>query len=224
MLNREDRDKVVALINQYLREDIGAFEFDEQLEQIGDETEDKTVQFVVWRLYWYYDDFVDHKVVASKGDWDSIERLRLLLESDGKVKEIVHRSWSVRQLVAALGLLLLALAIARSGLGFHLVPLWVVLGGVSGLLDYWHTQAGERRREPRVASQPFGSIAELLGVRRRVGRFSKKKYPPHVGRRKIRSASVDRAFNFLAWVVWAPLILLVQSMPDRDCEYRVVTP
>ena len=100
MFSRYDRDRLVEVIIRYLNEELTAFKLDEALSEIGVRTKDETVKQVV-NLFWYhYDDVEDHKVVASKEEWDYFQRLLLILKSDAKiVQETGKRKWTLRQVV-----------------------------------------------------------------------------------------------------------------------------
>src|SRR5450759_2567420 len=102
MFSRYDRDRLVEVIIRYLNEELTAFKLDEALSEIGVRTKDETVKQVV-NLFWYhYDDVEDHKVVASKEEWDYFQRLLLVLKSDADiVVETGKRKWTARQAVAA---------------------------------------------------------------------------------------------------------------------------
>jgi hypothetical protein len=51
-------------------------------------TKDETVKHVADLLWYHYDDLEDHKVVASKAEWDFFQRLLLILKSDADLVEI----------------------------------------------------------------------------------------------------------------------------------------
>lgn len=88
---REDRDELIAILNRYLDEEISAFEFDEQLADLDERTEDETVCSAITSLCFFYDDITDHKVVAGKEAWDFFQRLLLLLKSDFVLEEQSRR-------------------------------------------------------------------------------------------------------------------------------------
>src|SRR5512141_1226431 len=102
MLSRFDRDALAEAINRYLREEITAFALNEAVSGIGAKSKDETVKQVVAMLWYHYDDVDDHKVVATKGEWDFFQRLLLVLKSDADiVAETGERRWTARQAVAA---------------------------------------------------------------------------------------------------------------------------
>ncbi len=75
MLSRCDRDALAEAINRYLRDEITPSALDEAVSGIGARTKDETVKQVVALLWFYYDVVDDHKVVASKEEWDLFQRL-----------------------------------------------------------------------------------------------------------------------------------------------------
>jgi hypothetical protein len=81
-------------IRDYMAERIGAFELADSLHSTARATHDATVKFVHNLMWFHYDDCKDHKVVASKQEWDYFNRLLLLLESEAEVDFVRTRnSW-----------------------------------------------------------------------------------------------------------------------------------
>ena len=104
MIDRRARNKMATAIRSYMDEEMKAFQLDEELNRISDATKDKTVKDISFILYFHYDDIENHKIVASKEEWDYFNRLLLLLESDGELESINSRTiWHpFRQTVAAI--------------------------------------------------------------------------------------------------------------------------
>ena len=119
---------MVEVINRYLSEELTAFKLDEALSGIGARTKDETVKQVA-ELFWYhYDDVEDHKVVASKEEWDYFQRLLLILKSDAEiVQETGIRKWTARQAVAAACLAVFGYAVIKTGFGSHLLVVTIPL-------------------------------------------------------------------------------------------------
>ncbi len=60
-VNRADRDALIEVTNQYLREELTAFAFDEKLSEIEERTNDETVKWVRAQLWgWIADHFKAH--------------------------------------------------------------------------------------------------------------------------------------------------------------------
>lgn len=226
-IDRDSRNRLVATIDRYLDEQITAFQFDDEINVVWDATDDPTVEYVAGALWYHYDDCKDHNVNLTKEEWDYFQRLILLLESDSHIQELRTRKWSVTQLIAAAALLLFSVVIAWLGFGLHLFVAALPFGVVSVILCKWRSRSATIPSPMELALTPFVSVAELLTVRRRTGRFSKRKYPGPIGSKRIRSPMMDRAMmvpTYAMWLLFSPLVLLCQLLPETDCETRVVTP
>lgn len=226
-VNRNDRDALIQLIQRYLAEDITAFKFDEQLSEMGSRTTDETVKWCVSCLWGFYDDCKDHKVVATKQEWDAIQRLLLALHSNGTIKSTTRREWTPRQFLAALGLVAFLCAVWKTGFGNHLILVALPLGIVSMLLSRWHEKRNiSTSAEKQARLVPFSSVSEMLGFRRSVRGSWKAKYPVRLSGRLIRSRSAQellRAQTFVMWLVFSPLVLLFQSLPECHSKWSVTT-
>jgi hypothetical protein len=228
MFSRFDRDSVVEVINRYLSEEIAAFKLDEALSEIAAKTKDETVKQVVALFWYHYDDVQDHKVVATKEEWDYFQRLLLVLKSDADiVVETGKRKWTPRQAVAAICLALFGFAVAKTGWGYHLLVVTMPLGVVSMLLYHWRSRVETRRLRDQTALMPFGSVSQLLSLRREVRNFAKARYPARLGSRQIRSP-VTSAFMWfhsgVAWLMFSPVALIVQMLPERSQQWKVAGP
>jgi hypothetical protein len=228
MFSRYDRDSLTEVINRYLSEELTAFKLDEALSEIGARTKDETVKQVVDLFWSHYDDVEDHKVVASKEEWDYFQRLLLILKSDAEiVEETGKRVWTARQAVAAVCLAVFGVAVAKTGFGYDLLCVTVPLGIVSMLLSHWRSCVEARRLHDQTALLPFGSVSELLSLRRKVRNFVKARYPAHLGTRQIRGP-VSSALMWLhfgaVWLIFSPLALAFQMMPEPDHRWKVAGP
>jgi hypothetical protein len=225
MFSRYDRDALVEVIDRYLADDLTAFKLDDALSDITARTKDETVKQVADLLWYHYDDLEDHKVVASKAEWDFFQRLLLILKSDGDlVEETGKRKWTARQAVAALCLAVFLVALAKTDWGSHLFLATVPLGGVSVLLKLWQSSLEEAQLRKQAPLVPFGSMPEMRSVRRKVQGFVKSRYPNRLGSRQIRGP-VSEAFNWLhfvvVWLLFSPVALLVQALPEREMRWKV---
>ncbi len=162
MFSRYGRDRLIEVANRYLNEELTAFKLDGALSEIGTKTKDKTVEQVVQLLWYHYDGVQDHKVVASKEEWDYFQRLLLILKSDAEiVQETGERKWTARQAVAAVCLALFGLAVAKTGFGYHLLVVTMPLGVVSMLLSHWRSRDNARRLHDQTALMPFRTVSDL---------------------------------------------------------------
>ena len=226
MFSRYDRDRLAEVINLYLSEELTAFRFDEQLSEIAAGTKDETVKQVVSLFWYHYDDIDDHKVVASKEEWHYFQRLLLILKSDADiVSQSGMRKWTMRQAVAAVCVAIFVVVLVRTGFGSHLFLATAPLGLVSMLLWQWRSSAEARSAHEQTAIQPFGSLPELLSVRRKVRCFVKARYPVRLGSRQIRGP-VGEAANWLHFalglMLFSPVVLIFQSFPEKEQRLKVI--
>ncbi|MCC6490142.1 MAG: hypothetical protein IT364_21835 [Candidatus Hydrogenedentes bacterium] len=232
MIDRKARDEMADAVERYLREESTAFELDDSLTRIADGTDDDTVHDISKELWWCYDDNKEHKVVASKEEWDWFYRLILVLRSDGHIEIIKRTRWTARQFIACCSLVVFALVAVISGFGIPLLVVTILLGGVSMGLAYWQLCLvnGAYERSQRSLS-PFSSVSELLRMRRKVDHFQKLKYPSKLHSRRIRNPIVDYVMIALIygimgvplWLLCSPLALLFQAMPENCSVSTVVT-
>ena len=214
-------------IERYLNDEITSSRLDKELNAIADATVDRTVWHVCSTMWLFYDDLVDHKVVATKDEWNHFHRLLLLLKSHASLELAGHLRWSIRQLIALAGLALFAGAVIRWGFGVHLVLVTVPLGAVSMLLSYWRTRVERPLVQACAPLTPFASVSDLLRTRRAVPGFLKRRYPDALGERRIRGRTEETlktVLAFVSWLVVSPVALAVAALPDDDCVLRVVTP
>ncbi len=228
MFSRYDRDNLVAVITRYLNEELTAFKLDEALSEIAARTKDETVKQVVGLFWCHYDYVEDHKVVASKEEWDYFQRLLLILKSDAEIiQETGGRKGTARQAVAAVCLVLFGLAVAKTGFGYHLLVVTMPLGVISLLLSHWRSSDEARRLHDQTALLPFGSVSELLSLRRKVRKFVKARYPAQLGSRQIRgpvSAAAMWLHFGVVWLIFSPVALAFQMMPEPEHRWSVAGP
>jgi len=229
MIDRDARDKVSKAVRAFMAEESTAFEFDESLCEIADATQDKTLAMVRSVLWFFYDDVKDHKIVATKEEWDCMNRLLLLLQSDGETEVVKSTTtWSVRQAVAALALIGFCGVAIRTGFGEHLFVYAMPFGVVSMVLAWFDSR--ERRKTAsalEAAITPFPSVSALLSVRRRVAGFARIRYPKAIAGRRIREPFVGGIMllpSKLMWLMLSPAVLIFQMLPDRKTDVRIRMP
>jgi len=228
MIDRQARNKMASALRSYMDEEITAFQLDEVLNRISEATKDETVKDISFILYFYYDDIENHKIVASKEEWNYFNRLLLLLESDGEYECINHRTlWHPRQAVAAVCLGIFCGLAVYTGFGAHLLIYAIPFGFVSMAISWWGDHVNRRRYTADRVITPFPSVNSIIAVRRRVPGFRKRQYPKKLARRQIRgwlSAATLRLNGDVIWLILAPLILLFQMLPERDCDIVIKMP
>lgn len=224
MIDRINRDRLVESINRYLEEDLTAFEFDDQINQIMRESTDPTVQYIGNDLWNFYDDCKNHKVILSKEAWDYFQRLVLILRSDSHVKIIIQRKWSIRQIIAALSLLTFVYCVTWVGMGYHILVIAMPFGAISIMLSHWHRFRNPVKTNEELARVPFSTVSELRTTYRKVHGFCKKQYPRYLESRIIRSAIEDFVgyiMMYVLWLIFSPVVLFMQLFPEKEYETRV---
>jgi hypothetical protein len=228
MVDTEARTKPRQTVADYLYERIMAFEFDERLQAIADNTKDQTVQDVIQALWFTYDDVKDHKVVLGKETWDLIQRLMLVLASGAELKlsDESRRVWHVSQALAVA-------ALAAVGLTWYF--LWhywffpCILGAASSIaLHWWRERVACRLDLPDPShAWPFQSPSVIRRVLRTTPGFRKLRFRPEVAQRRLRSRVLECVHWLPAlalWCVFSPLVLLLQCLPLRVSRTNVVWP
>jgi hypothetical protein len=224
MVSREDRDALIAAIRRYTSEQISALDFDEALSDIRDQTTDETVQFATQALWLFYDDLKDHKIVATKAEWDLFQRVLLLLHSDAELVFSSQREWTIRQPLAAFALAGFVGTAFHFGIGYQLIAVVLSFGLISILLAQsrvWFDAAskGDWRRFP------FSSLAEIRTACRQCPSFRKQPYPKHLQERRIRAWTTGRVMAIPWYVLWAflaPLALIFQMLPEKQRSRRMI--
>lgn len=229
MIDRKARDEMARAIRSYMAEEITAFQFDDALTKAMEATKDETVQTTGRALWFHYDDCKDHKIVASKVEWDYFNRLLLLLESDGELETVKSwRRWRLRQAVAAVFFVVFFFVALRVGFGEQLFAYALPFGPVSMVLAWLNSR--RRTTTPpslEIALTPFPSVSSLLLVRRKVVSFVKVKYPASIVGRRIRDPIIDKLMWIpwsVAWCMFSPVALFFQMLPERKSETRIKMP
>jgi hypothetical protein len=224
IVDRPNRDALIAAINRYIDGKTTAFNFDEEIFSI--KSNDPTISHIVCQLWYFYDDCKDHKVQLSKEAWDYIQRMILLLQSDAKIEFSKRRRWDFTQLIAMAALLLFVYEAYWLGWGKQLLALAIPFGLVSIAISWWRGRKSAGAIEKsEIALMPFASISELLPLRRRVTSFRKRKYPPGMKQFNIRSPLMNFAITLQSYALWAmisPLLLIFQALPIKETDTRVI--
>jgi hypothetical protein len=213
MIDRIARNRLAQLIRRYLNDQITAFELDESLDACHD-SKDDAVRFVADALWYYYDDYDDHLVVMSKPQWNYIQRLSLLLESDSKVTFTKSWRWTHSQILAAVLFLLSMGVVAKSGFGLHLLIFFIPYGIGSIAISHFRRPVKPTGPYDAIVT-PFESIGDLR-VALNAASYRKERYRAHLATRRIRSRSMDwfwLAYSYICWSMFAPIPLLFQCFP-----------
>ncbi len=219
MVDRVTRDRMAGVIERYLDEEITARQLDAGLGEAVRATEDETAVLLRGDVSGYYGDLRGYGTAATRDEWAFLQRMLLLLRSDGELELAGHRPWTLRQLVAGLALFAFGFAVVQGSGIQRLLLACVPLVVLSVLLSRWQHQ----ELRAGVQTDPFGSVSEALSARRRVPGFIRRDYPHHLRTRKMRSAARHWLMSapwLLICIPLAPLMLLFQAIPDED--WRVV--
>jgi hypothetical protein len=214
-----------------MAEEITAFQLDDSLADIMADTQDETVNEIGTGLWYFYDDINDHKIVASKTEWDFFNRLLLLLESDGEIEIKNIRRWNWRQVIAAICVGTFGIIVYQSGFGEHLLIYSIPFGIVSMFL-YWlanheEKKANNKRDKIEELLSPFSSFSNLRFVHNQIPNFRKWKYPQTIAGRRIRTRASDKIMMFkwgIIWLMFAPIPLLFQMLPYNETSSLVNIP
>jgi len=223
MVDREARDALATALRSFMDEETAAIRFDEPEDAIWERTADETVRSVAEELRFSYDDLLDYGYIVPEGEWKHLNRLLLLLESEGEL-ESGHspREWHWSQALAAMLLAAFVVVAWRFGdIGFFFCA---ALFGPPSMLLAWLESRGCREEPQSPALGPFGSFGGLRRIRRTVPGFARKRYPCAVRARGISSRVFDVFMCILChwlWCVLSPLALFVQMLPRRDPQTRV---
>lgn len=219
MIDREARNAVVVALEDYQREQITAFEFDERIFDVADRSRDQTVRECVDALWCFYDDCTDHRVVAEKYEWDVWERLRLLLLSDAELK--AERSGRAkRAMLPMCGLLAMAGMVLLVWNMWHLhgalmaLGVYLVLNAVA--MAVMRRDSVRDRNDAPDGMAPFASLAQMRRAVREVPGFRKQRYPRSLSGRVVRrswlSEVATQVVTEVAGFLLAPLLLGMRVM------------
>ncbi|MBN2024875.1 MAG: hypothetical protein JW809_19000 [Pirellulales bacterium] len=221
-LDREARSGLADAIRQFLDEKKSAFAFDEALDAFRDSS-DPTVRHIAQAAWYHYDDCQDHMVTLSKPQWDYFQRMLLVLESDRQIEVASVRRWCWTQWAALACLAGFGWCVWRFGWGMHLLAFSMPFGLVSiaiSLVRRWRV----RRAAFDAILVPFASFGELSAAYRATPSFAKRRYPRTLAGRRIRSPLAAFGVGlqlYATWLMFAPIPLLVQTLPLKEMRTRV---
>jgi hypothetical protein len=223
-VDRARRSSLAVAVRRFLDGEMGSFEFDEMLGDYWD-SQDSAVRFVTHALWCCYDDNDDHLAALDKPAWGYLQRLLLLLESDNAIEQTTIRHWSWTQAVAMAAVVGFIVFATRVDYGWQLIPVTIPLGMISIAISF------ARRRAVTIGPYdpilyPFTTFADLKKVYESVATFKKKKYPPQMATRQIRSPLLTGFFHiqsYATWLIFSPLVLFFQMFPKSETHSRVVT-
>jgi len=202
MVDRSARREMEAAIRAFLNDEIGAFQFDEEIDRIHGETQDATVGRIRVALWGLYDDVKDHKVILDKPSWDTVQRLLLVLASEGEIiepREVRRRKWIMALVIASeviCGMVLVC--------GLLAIFPYAGIAVIALALLQFYLAVNRDDMMPRVAALwPFASVTEMTAVRKSVPGFRKQSFRPEIAQRQIRSRWLEYPIIFAFCLVAA---------------------
>lgn len=225
MVIPDDRIGLIQCINEYLDEKIKAFEFDEKLDEFRD-SKDSTVRIIAFDLWYIYDDLIDHSIHATKDDWDSLQRLILLLASGA---ELVKEDFKYNKTYTLLRLSSAILLISYIAQAFIFLPgcvVWQMLSlAVNMVLD--KQQESARKKTMPEDCVPFANFSEIRHAVQLCDGFRKKRYPRKIEERRIRSKVHELSLHVLnipLYFCLQPLILVANLLQGAGSYFKVKFP
>jgi hypothetical protein len=223
-IDRENRDRLVEAIENYLADKTKSDKFDDEIDEISYASNDPTVAHVVDLLWCHYSDLRNHKAALLKEEWDYFYRLILLLKSDAHIEIEKRKLWRYTQLCAAVALAVFVVLVVWFGIGMYLFAIYILFIVLSILLSYLRGRSIPQPTPMQQALAPFSSISEILKVRRSVRGFKKRRYPPHMKFRLILHALIDLLYLipfYVLGLVFGPLLGVPQLFPETMIHSRV---
>lgn len=218
----ETRKDLAASIREFLNREISTFQFEDRLESFFDSS-DPVVSYFADSLWVCVSDCPDQLISFSKQEWDYLQRVLLVLESDCRLQVRSKTSWSFRQIVAAIALSFLGYFAIQLGWNVQLLFLAVPCGGLSLALTRWGIQ--EDCDEPyHHAIYPFATFSDLATAYRETG-FRKTRFSRHLSipaKQSVWAEWSAYACSIPLWLAISPFVLLFQSFPNHECTTRVV--
>jgi hypothetical protein len=225
-IDRVARDLAAQAIRSYMDEEIASTEFAETLDEVSSRTSEEGIRAVCRQLWYFYDDCKDHPVVASKQNWDYFNRVLLLLASGAEIRvETRRRALQIHQAAAGVALAVSVCLAALSGftpetIAILALPTWLVSVALSWLNN--RVSPADRRH---AAIHPFPSAGSLLGVRRAMKSFPRRRYPAGMAARRIRGPVSNAILwlpSILLWMIFSPIVLLIQAIPGTEERFVIL--
>jgi len=232
MIDRKSREELTRAIEEYLGDEISAFDFDERINNI--ETEDESVSELILALWFFYGDCKDHHVVLEKPEWDYFQRILLFLRTDYSIadryREIKKKKKDWTQLVALVALIVQAsIILYDSNLlistlfagGLISIPVWMRRNEIKKEL----VPPEDRKQSDwlQLKLYPFSGYSDIALAKKKTG-FVKESYPSMLVGRRIRSEVEEKLLLldstlrvwFLLHFIFSPIVLLVECFSISD--------
>jgi hypothetical protein len=218
VIDRETRDKLIELINKFINCKISAFEFDELLFSDDNsieaiESKDKTIDFIIYQLWLFYDDIKDHDADLSKPSWDYIQRLILILKSDAQTEVKNKKTKLYTQFIALI--MLIALVIVIYYFDFISIPFfitWVIGALLSFLIQRYKDKIETNESEcnnKNIHIYPFESYSQISYLAK-INNFKKNKF---YQRKTGKAPTYSKTLIWLGYLVHWPIVMLLNTLP-----------
>lgn len=228
MVDSAVRAEICEAIDDYLNDRLSDDAFDERLMEIST-TEDAAARIIIGLLYGAHGD-TDKLVSLDKQSWDTIQRLKLLLQSGCDLRSEQRRVWHLSQPIAAITLIIVLVAIvAFCSVDLKLWPIpTLVAGVVSVALSKWRDRIKSAAKTPDPwRAWPFSSPRSIARALSRVNDFRKQRYRQELIERGIRASAEERAHGYLALLarcLFSPVPLFFQCLPISVSHFSVREP
>jgi len=222
-VDRLARDRLIAVIEDWLNLKITAFQFDDQLWEIR--SKDQSVKSVMDQLWYTYDDVRDHQMDYEKPTWDWAQRILLLLKSNAQMQIQRRRIWSWTQILVALSLAVFLCVALWFGWGIQLLAIAIPFGIISICIQKYRESRLMQISDANLSIWPFESVAQLMYIRRAAPNFQKQQFSGRQSRPYTRSKlSLLPGYLVLnaIWLIAGPAVLFFQLWPDRISRTSIV--
>ncbi|WP_417389351.1 hypothetical protein [Gimesia sp.] len=218
MIDRERRNQLAALIRRYLdgrapSTDFGALPFEYY------KSDDPALIFVADELPIQPENDAN---ALTKQEWDYIQRLLLLLESNSTVSYLYPRYRSWTQSGAAVLLFVCLFIVLLTGFSWHLFLYFIPVGLATILLLFLGEPVPEVRPFDHIVT-PFHSITDL-GIAYDSANFVKQRYhflPRHSRENSSFEVYLSVLPIFLLWICVPPILLFLLCCLGPDPEVQV---
>ena len=221
MIDRERRNQLETLIRRYLNGKADAADFEKcQLDNYI--SADQAIYHVSLELSYYSENAAS---TLSKEDWDYLQRLLLLLDSNSTVSWQSSRLRPWTRPIAALLFIVCLLLFYLNGINVHLFLYFIPVGLATILLLFFGDPEPEVGPFNQIVT-PFHSIADL-GIAYDSAHFVKQRYAAPAKYRNRRSllgvlgAKISLFLVILLLMLMPPVMLLLLCFPFSAEEILV---
>ena len=214
-LDRAARDRLAAILAQYMRGEVDNFALDEVA--MDAESDDDAVHAIGTGLWCTYDDFRRHTVRADHRVWETMRRTVAFLKTDLDLPQPKpkRRRWLHREQLWGVGA---AAAIAAAALGAGRgSDLWWLLPGVAIGLPFtaWPHLLADNTDDQADRSYPFGDEAAWRAHEPLLAEERLPSFDAVVHDRPVRGRISSFMISLPASLTLAPLIALFMLIPRR---------